>query len=96
MEKSYERQSPHSSVLSNQLFTHQYFIGKDEIGMEDENNEEDEDEENEEEVLEEYCLLDSFLPRCSDGKVIEITRAQYGRMKAGRCINLVYGQSAMI
>ena len=35
----------------------------------------------------EYCLTESFQPRCTHGDVISMTIAQFGRMRIGRCIS---------
>lgn len=35
----------------------------------------------------EYCLRDSFNPRCSPGKIINVQHAVYGRMNVGKCVN---------
>ena len=39
-------------------------------------------------VVNEYCSSDNFHPVCSGNKIIVLTRAIYGRMKVGRCLDL--------
>ena len=36
--------------------------------------------------VEEYCLMDTFRPKCSSDEVIMITHAYYGAMRIGKCI----------
>lgn len=35
----------------------------------------------------EYCQFDAFEAECSEGFVVVIDRAKYGRMSSGRCIS---------
>src|SRR5688572_6772335 len=37
-------------------------------------------------AIEEYCLHESFQPRCMKNEVILMKSATYGRMRIGRCI----------
>ena len=37
--------------------------------------------------VDEYCLLDTFRPKCSSDEVIMITHAYYGAMRVGKCID---------
>ena len=39
----------------------------------------------------EYCLRETFNASCSLDEVVMIGRAQYGRMRLGRCIRQNYG-----
>ena len=38
------------------------------------------------EDVREYCIMETFQPRCSHGEVISMTSASFGRMRVGRCI----------
>jgi len=38
-------------------------------------------------TLQEYCTMESFKPQCSNGEVIVIENAIYGRRHAGKCID---------
>ena len=35
---------------------------------------------------------DAFIGQCSDGEVIKIKSAKYGRMKVGKCVKTDYGK----
>ena len=41
----------------------------------------------------EYCTNEKFTARCAKDEVILIQKAQYGRMRQGRCITGVYGHT---
>ena len=40
----------------------------------------------------EYCLLDTFNPRCPSGEVIMITSSKFGRMTVGKCVPVDFGR----
>ena len=40
---------------------------------------------------EEYCLTESFHAECAPNEVILMERAQFGRMRLGRCVTRNYG-----
>ncbi|KAI0242201.1 hypothetical protein LSAT2_014429 [Lamellibrachia satsuma] len=39
----------------------------------------------------EYCEMEIFKPKCTEGEVVVITNARYGRMSPGRCVGRDYG-----
>jgi len=39
----------------------------------------------------EICETETFQPVCSDGEVVVMTDARYGRMSIGRCVHTDYG-----
>ncbi len=38
-------------------------------------------------LIREYCNWETFEGRCTQGHVIMMTSARYGRMKFGRCLH---------
>ena len=41
--------------------------------------------------MQEFCQLEQFQAQCSTGRVIVMEKAQYGRMRLGRCVKNAYG-----
>ena len=39
----------------------------------------------------EYCLSDTFDPKCDSGAIVVMQQAQYGRMRIGRCVQMDRG-----
>ena len=44
----------------------------------------------------EYCQDETFVPKCKNNEVIMITKAQFGRMEIGKCVNKDLGKFALL
>ena len=44
--------------------------------------------------IEEYCVFETFKAECAPDDIIMITHAQYGRMRAGKCIEEGLGNAS--